>query len=60
MAGAPRIINLEDGWDNEIKKNAIDRLEAILNEGLDKKQSKMFSPGEYVHLHNSSVRRCVG
>ena len=20
MAGAPRIINLEDGWDNEIKK----------------------------------------
>jgi cullin 1 len=59
MAGAPRIINLEDGWDNEIKKNAIDRLEAILNEGLDKKQSKMFSPGEYVQTYTTCYNMCT-
>ena len=58
-AGSPRIINLEEGWNNEIKKNAIDRLEAILNGGLDKKQSKMFTPAEYAQTYTTCYNMCT-
>lgn len=53
------IINLDDGWNNEIKVKAIDRLEAILNSGLDKQQSRLFSPTEYVQTYTTCYNMCT-
>jgi len=54
-----RIIEFDDGWNNEIKAKAIDRLENILNTGLDKKQSQMFSPKEYVSTYTTCYNMCT-
>mmetsp|Transcript_17376 Transcript_17376/g.31660 ORF Transcript_17376/g.31660 Transcript_17376/m.31660 type:complete len:748 (+) Transcript_17376:238-2481(+) len=55
---SPRIINLDDGWNNEIKVKAIDRLENILNEGM-KKEGSMFSPKEYVQTYTTCYNMCT-
>lgn len=59
MMGTPRIIKLDDGWNNEIKAKAIDRLENILNGGFDKKSSEMFSPSEYVQTYTVCYDMCT-
>ena len=48
---SPRIINLEEGWTNEIKTKAIDVLEEMLNNGFDKRSTRMFAPKEYVQTY---------
>mmetsp|Transcript_70999 Transcript_70999/g.199257 ORF Transcript_70999/g.199257 Transcript_70999/m.199257 type:complete len:522 (+) Transcript_70999:189-1754(+) len=55
---SPRIINLDDGWNNEIKVKAIDRLEDILNQDL-KKEGSMFSPKEYVQTYTTCYNMCT-
>eukprot|EP00613_Pedinella_sp_CCMP2098_P057863 CAMPEP_0171851480 /NCGR_PEP_ID=MMETSP0992-20121227/21049_1 /TAXON_ID=483369 /ORGANISM="non described non described, Strain CCMP2098" /LENGTH=612 /DNA_ID=CAMNT_0012471393 /DNA_START=116 /DNA_END=1951 /DNA_ORIENTATION=- len=59
MSASPRIINLDDGWNKEIKAKAIDRLQEILNNGLDKKQSEMFEPKEYVQTYTTCYNMCT-
>jgi cullin 1 len=44
-----KIIPLEDGWNNEIKAKAIDKLEELLNGDL--KSGNMFGPKEYVQIY---------
>lgn len=58
MSASPRIIQLDDGWNNEIKTKAIDRLEDILNTGLNKK-TKMFSPQEYANIYTTCYNMCT-
>jgi hypothetical protein len=36
MSQSPKVIGLEEGWNNEIKTKAIDVLEEILDTGVDK------------------------
>ena len=45
---SPKIIALEEGWNNEIKAKAIDVLEEMLNNGFDQKSQRLFAPKEYV------------
>jgi len=56
--GSPRIITLEEGWDNEIKKKAIDRLEVMLDGGM-KKGTQMFLPREYVETYTTCYNMCT-
>jgi cullin 1 len=45
-------VNLEEGWEREIKPKAIEPLERILNEGLkDRKKNDLFAPKEYVPIY---------
>ena len=56
---SPRIINLEEGWNNEIKTKAIDVLEEMLNNGFDKKATRMFEPKEYVQTYTTCYNMCT-
>eukprot|EP00525_Craspedostauros_australis_P004516 CAMPEP_0198118858 /NCGR_PEP_ID=MMETSP1442-20131203/23354_1 /TAXON_ID= /ORGANISM="Craspedostauros australis, Strain CCMP3328" /LENGTH=54 /DNA_ID=CAMNT_0043777199 /DNA_START=54 /DNA_END=218 /DNA_ORIENTATION=+ len=53
MAGnnPPQLISLDDGWTNEIKAKAIDKLEDMLNGGMKTGQASMFGPREYVAIY---------
>lgn len=59
VSSSPRIIALEEGWNNEIKAKAINRLEEILNSGFDRKQSDMFLPKEYVAIYTTCYNMCT-
>lgn len=54
---APRIIPLEEGWNNSIKKQAIDKLEAMLDGGM--RQTNMFRPREYVNIYTVCYDMCT-
>ncbi|CAM9374818.1 unnamed protein product, partial [Heterosigma akashiwo] len=58
---SPKIISLDEGWNNEIKVKAIDKLEDILSNGLDKKNknSKLFAPREYVQTYTVCYNMCT-
>lgn len=56
-AGNPKIIPLEDGWNNEIKAKAIDKLEDLLNGDL--KSGSMFGPKEYVEIYTTCYDMCT-
>jgi cullin 1 len=46
-----QIIHLEQGWQDEIKAKAIDPLETMLNEGLEKKTGRLFDNTDYVQTY---------
>ena len=50
MSDNQNIINLEDGWNNEIKIKAIEPLQTMLDEGFQGK-TKLFSNREYVNIY---------
>eukprot|EP00522_Entomoneis_paludosa_P012166 CAMPEP_0172446934 /NCGR_PEP_ID=MMETSP1065-20121228/6368_1 /TAXON_ID=265537 /ORGANISM="Amphiprora paludosa, Strain CCMP125" /LENGTH=759 /DNA_ID=CAMNT_0013198123 /DNA_START=126 /DNA_END=2405 /DNA_ORIENTATION=- len=54
---APRIIPLEEGWNDEIKAKAIDKLEAMLDGGM--RQTNMFGPREYVNIYTVCYDMCT-
>eukprot|EP00592_Proboscia_alata_P006262 CAMPEP_0194357350 /NCGR_PEP_ID=MMETSP0174-20130528/4836_1 /TAXON_ID=216777 /ORGANISM="Proboscia alata, Strain PI-D3" /LENGTH=757 /DNA_ID=CAMNT_0039127329 /DNA_START=64 /DNA_END=2337 /DNA_ORIENTATION=- len=54
----PRIIRLEEGWNNEIKNRAIDRLENHLN-GNTKGSIVLFPPKEYVEIYTTCYDMCT-
>jgi len=56
---SPRIISLDEGWNNEIKSKAIDKLEHMLSHGWDKKTSKLFNPKEYVQTYTTCYNMCT-
>jgi len=56
-AGNQRIIPLEDGWNDEIKAKAIDKLEDLLNGDL--KSGSMFGPREYVQIYTTCYDMCT-
>mmetsp|Transcript_10856 Transcript_10856/g.33497 ORF Transcript_10856/g.33497 Transcript_10856/m.33497 type:complete len:745 (-) Transcript_10856:58-2292(-) len=56
---SPKIIALEEGWNNEIKAKAIDVLEEMLNGGLDKKSQNLFAPKEYVQTYTTCYNMCT-
>mmetsp|Transcript_22277 Transcript_22277/g.46834 ORF Transcript_22277/g.46834 Transcript_22277/m.46834 type:complete len:742 (-) Transcript_22277:219-2444(-) len=49
------IIQLEDGWNNEIKKRAIDKLEQTLDNGFD----TAFEPKEYIRIYTTCYDMCT-
>mmetsp|Transcript_8938 Transcript_8938/g.17871 ORF Transcript_8938/g.17871 Transcript_8938/m.17871 type:complete len:753 (+) Transcript_8938:243-2501(+) len=60
MAGnVPRIIPLEEGWDNEIRAKAIDRLEDMLDGGMKSSKGNMFGPREYVNIYTICYDMCT-
>mmetsp|Transcript_8776 Transcript_8776/g.25246 ORF Transcript_8776/g.25246 Transcript_8776/m.25246 type:complete len:742 (+) Transcript_8776:140-2365(+) len=60
MAGPQaRIISLEEGWNQEIKAKAIDKLEEVLNGGMESGQSSMFGPREYVSIYTVCYDMCT-
>jgi len=56
---SPKIIALEEGWNNEIKAKAIDVLEEMLNNGFDKKSAQLFAPKEYVQTYTTCYNMCT-
>mmetsp|Transcript_3656 Transcript_3656/g.10804 ORF Transcript_3656/g.10804 Transcript_3656/m.10804 type:complete len:745 (-) Transcript_3656:39-2273(-) len=56
---SPKIIPLEEGWNNEIKAKAIDVLETMLNAGFDKKSQRLFAPKEYVQTYTTCYNMCT-
>ena len=56
---SPKIIALEDGWNNEIKAKAIDVLEGMLNTGLEKDKPRLFDPKEYVQTYTTCYNMCT-
>ena len=56
---SPKIIALEEGWNNEIKAKAIDVLEDMLNTGLDKNKPRLFDPKEYVQTYTTCYNMCT-
>ncbi|EEC45924.1 CULlin protein 1 [Phaeodactylum tricornutum CCAP 1055/1] len=60
MSGnASGIIPLEEGWNDEIKAKAIDKLEAMLNGGLKSGETNMFGPREYVQIYTTCYDMCT-
>eukprot|EP00937_MAST-01D_sp_MAST-1D-sp2_P006022 g6022.t1 len=57
-SSSPKVIGLEEGWEQEIKVKAIDVLEDILNGGLDKTQ-KVFPPKEYMQIYTTCYNMCT-
>jgi len=55
--GNQRIIPLEEGWNDEIKAKAIDRLEDLLNGDL--RSGSMFGPREYVQIYTTCYDMCT-
>eukprot|EP00591_Stephanopyxis_turris_P014134 CAMPEP_0195538440 /NCGR_PEP_ID=MMETSP0794_2-20130614/49526_1 /TAXON_ID=515487 /ORGANISM="Stephanopyxis turris, Strain CCMP 815" /LENGTH=753 /DNA_ID=CAMNT_0040672419 /DNA_START=59 /DNA_END=2320 /DNA_ORIENTATION=+ len=56
----PRIIGLEQGWNDEIKKKAIDMLEEMLDNGLKSgKKTSMFAPRQYVEIYTTCYDMCT-
>ncbi|KAH8071450.1 hypothetical protein JL721_4429 [Aureococcus anophagefferens] len=56
---SPKIIALEEGWNNEIKAKAIDVLEEMLNNGFDQKSQRLFAPKEYVQTYTTCYNMCT-
>lgn len=54
-----RIITLEQGWDQEIKKKAIDVLEDILDNGIKSTGGKMFDHKEYIQVYTTCYDMCT-
>mmetsp|Transcript_27867 Transcript_27867/g.46836 ORF Transcript_27867/g.46836 Transcript_27867/m.46836 type:complete len:789 (-) Transcript_27867:312-2678(-) len=52
------IIQLDVGWNQEIKKIALDPLESMLNDGF-KKSSKLFSNQEYAKVYTTCYNMCT-
>jgi len=55
----PRIIRLEEGWNDEIKTKAIDVLEDMLDNGIESSRNKMFNPKEYVAIYTTCYDMCT-
>lgn len=58
MSQSPKVIGLEEGWNNEIKTKAIDVLEEILNTGVDK-TNKTFPPGTFMPIYTTCYNMCT-
>ncbi|KAJ8602809.1 hypothetical protein CTAYLR_002580 [Chrysophaeum taylorii] len=56
---SPKIIALDEGWNNEIKAKAIDVLEEMLNNGFDRKSQRLFAPKEYVQTYTTCYNMCT-
>lgn len=59
MTDAGRIITLAEGWDNQIKKNAIDVLESILDDGFKESGGKFFSNKSYITVYTTCYDMCT-
>ena len=53
-----KMIGLEEGWHDEIKTRAIDVLEEILNEGVNK-TTKTFSPATFMPIYTTCYNMCT-
>ena len=60
MSGASKVTGLEEGWSN-IKKLAIDKLENILDKGLNRHRGKksLFRPREYATIYTTCYDMCT-
>lgn len=55
----PRIIRLEEGWNDEIKTKAIDVLEEMLDNGIAAGKTNMFAPRAYVAIYTICYDMCT-
>ncbi len=53
----PAIIELEVGWNDEIKRRALDPLERLLNSGLV--ATKLFDSKEYIEVYTVCYNMCT-
>ncbi|GAX29145.1 cullin 1 [Fistulifera solaris] len=58
MANA-KVIPLEEGWNEEIKAKALDKLQNILNEDMQTGQTNLFGPKEYVQIYTTCYDMCT-
>lgn len=58
MTDAQNFIQLDDGWNLEIKAKALDPLESMLDEGFQGK-TKLFSNREYVNIYTICYNMCT-
>jgi cullin 1 len=58
MGDSQNIINLETGWNDEIKTKALDPLEVMLDDGFQGK-SKLFSNKDYVNIYTICYNMCT-
>jgi len=59
MTDSGKIITIAEGWDNQIKKNAIDVLEDILDNGLTMDGGKFFSNKSYITVYTTCYDMCT-
>jgi len=52
-------ISFEEGWENEIKKKAIDVLEDMLDNGMPKNKTKLFDHHEFVAVYTTCYNMCT-
>lgn len=57
--GRPAIITMEEGWDNQIKVNAIDKLEHILDNELKSENEKLFGNEDYITVYTCCYDMCT-
>lgn len=55
----PRIIQLEEGWNTQIKARAIDVLEDVLDNGISPGKESLFAPNEYVNIYTVCYDMCT-
>jgi len=53
------LISFRQGWDEEIKKKAIDTLEDMLDNGLESGKSNLFPPKEYIEIYTICYNMCT-
>jgi len=53
------IITFKQGWDEEIKKKAIDTLEDMLDNGLEDGKASLFPAKEYIEIYTICYNMCT-
>jgi len=54
-----QLISLEQGWDEEIKKKAIDVLEDMLDNGLKEGKANLFPSKDYIEIYTTCYNMCT-
>jgi len=53
------LISFKQGWDEEIKKKAIDALEDMLDNGLEPGKANLFPPRKYIEIYTICYNMCT-
>eukprot|EP00555_Chaetoceros_dichaeta_P008358 CAMPEP_0198255728 /NCGR_PEP_ID=MMETSP1447-20131203/5791_1 /TAXON_ID=420782 /ORGANISM="Chaetoceros dichaeta, Strain CCMP1751" /LENGTH=743 /DNA_ID=CAMNT_0043942169 /DNA_START=56 /DNA_END=2287 /DNA_ORIENTATION=- len=53
------LISFKQGWDEEIKKKAIDALEDMLDNGLEAGKANLFPPKKYIEIYTICYNMCT-
>jgi len=53
------LISFKQGWDDEIKKKAIEALEKMLDNGLESQKENLFPPKKYIEIYTICYNMCT-